>query len=102
MTSRTKSKSQSPPRLQAVAPPPAPSRWPTIPQVAPSNPAFLTYVMLSSYKAEANPEKKSLIAAMLPAYRNDLIYAAIAIICTELSPQNPGHGPIQYALAKLK
>jgi hypothetical protein len=99
MTSRTKS--LSPPRLAAATPPSLPSRWPTIPQVAPSHPAFLTYAMLSSCKAEPNPDKKSLIAAMLPAYRNDLVRAAIAVICTELALSDPGHGPIHFALSKL-
>jgi hypothetical protein len=57
--------------------------------------------MLSSCKAEPNPDKKSLIAAMLPAYRNDLVRAAIAVICTELALSDPGHGPIHFALSKL-
>ncbi len=55
-----------------------------------SNPgAFLTYIVLSSYKAETTLDEKSLIAAILPAYRNDLVRTAIAVSCVGLAMSVP-------------
>ena len=112
MTSRTKS--PSPPRLPAAAPPPAPSRWPTIPQVKPTDPAYLLYSMLTSYKAGATPDVRAATASLVMRHlhsKPDLhvnnevqrtVKAAIAAIVEDLSRFNTGFGLVAYTLMALQ
>lgn len=107
-------KSPSPSRLPAATPPPAPSRWPTIPQVKPTDPAYLLYSMLASYKAGTTPDVRAATASLIAGQLHKkpelqvnketqrTIKAAIAAIVEDLSRFNTGFGLVAYTLSVLQ